>query len=140
MLYEVITGREDVRIVLSGGINAKDVYELRDIVDVFGVGTSIAGAPPIDFSLDIVEKEGKFVAKRGKRSGMKQVYRDWETLEDEVKLYKDAAPEGKEPLVKKYMEKGKIVRECNMEEARKLSLRQMEIIRKLGRVEEFVFG
>ncbi|ADC65672.1 Quinolinate phosphoribosyl transferase [Ferroglobus placidus DSM 10642] len=135
-----IRGREDVRIVLSGGINAKDVYELRDIVDVFGVGTSIAGAPPIDFSLDIVEKEGKFVAKRGKRSGMKQVYRDWETLEDEVKLYKDAAPEGKEPLVKKYMEKGKIVRECNMEEARKLSLRQMEIIRKLGRVEEFVFG
>ena len=135
-----IRGKENVRIVLSGGVNAKDVYELRDIVDAFGVGTSIAGAPPIDFSLDIVEREGKFVAKRGKRSGMKQVYRDWEKLEDEMRLFKDSAPEGKEPLVKKYMEKGKIIKDCNVEEARKLSLRQMEIIRNLGKVEEFVLS
>lgn len=135
-----IRGREDVKIVLSGGLSVKDVYELRDIVDSFGVGTTIAGAPPIDFSLDIVEKEGKFVAKRGKRSGMKQVYRDWETLEDEVKLFTEEAPEGKSPLLSKYIEGGKVIKESDMEKARELSLKQMEIIRRLGREEEFIFG
>ncbi|WP_456327314.1 nicotinate phosphoribosyltransferase, partial [Archaeoglobus sp.] len=62
-----IRGRRDVKIVVSGGLSLKDVIELRDLVDAFGVGTAIAGAKPIDFAMDIVEREGKFVAKRGKR-------------------------------------------------------------------------
>ncbi len=133
-----IRGREDVKIVLSGGLDIDDVYELRDVVDSFGVGTSIAGAEPIDFSMDIVERNGVFAAKRGKRSGMKQVYRDWEKLEDEVRLFNDEKPEGKEPLLMKFVENGEIVRESDMNEARKLALKQMEIIRKLGRAEEFI--
>ncbi len=134
-----IRGRENVRIVLSGGVDIEDIYSLRDVVDAFGVGTSIAGAGPIDFSMDIVEKEGRFCAKRGKRSGMKQVYRDWSAFEDEVRLFKDEAPEGKEPLLKKYMESGKIIAETDMNESRKMALRQMEVIRKIGKEEDFIF-
>ncbi|MDI9646419.1 MAG: nicotinate phosphoribosyltransferase [Archaeoglobales archaeon] len=133
-----IRGKKDVKIFLSGGLSLKDVLEMRDIVDAFGVGTSISGVKPIDFALDIVEKEGKFVAKRGKRSGMKQVYRKWDTLSDEMRLFRDPKPEDKEPLLLKFIEKGKIVRDTNMQEARKLLLRQMEIIRKSNREEEFL--
>jgi len=127
-----IRGKKNVRIVVSGGLSLDDVINLKDLVDAFGVGTSIAGAEPVDFALDIVEKEGKFVAKRGKRGGMKQIYRDWSTLEDEVRLFNDKPPEGKEPLMQKYIENGKIIRESDMEAARKLVLKQMEVIRKIG--------
>lgn len=133
-----IRGRKDVKIVLSGGLEIEDIVELRDIVDAFGVGTSIAGAGPIDFSMDIVERNGEFCAKRGKRSGMKQVYRDWEKLEDEIRLFSEKMPEGKEPLLQKVMEGGRIVRETDVSAARDVALRQMELIRKLGREEEFI--
>ena len=133
-----IRGRRDVKIFVSGGIGVKEIIELKDIVDAFGVGTFIAGAKPVDFSLDIVEKEGKFVAKRGKRGGMKQVYRDWSKLEDDVRLFRDSPPEGKEPMLKKYIENGKILRESKMEGARELVLRQMEIIRELGKEDMFL--
>ena len=134
-----IRGREDVKIVLSGGVDIEDIYSLKDIVDSFGVGTSIAGAGPIDFSMDIVEREGEFCAKRGKRSGMKQVYRDWDNLKDVMRLFNDEAPEGMEPLLRKYMESGKILSETDLEESRNLALKQMEIIRKIGKEEDFIF-
>ncbi len=127
-----IRGRKDVKIFVSGGLSVKDVLELRDVVDAFGVGTSIAGAKPMDFAMDIVEKEGRFVAKRGKRGGMKQVYRDWNKLEDEIKLFGDEAPSGKEPLLRKVMENGRILIDTDLEEARALALKQMKIIRELG--------
>ena len=38
-------------------------------------GTSIANAPVLSFALDIMEIEGQPMAKRGKRSGAKQVWR-----------------------------------------------------------------
>ncbi len=135
-----IRGRKDVRIFVSGGVSLNDIIQLRDIVDAFGVGTSISGARPIDFALDIVEREGKFVAKRGKRGGMKQVYRDWSKFEDEMRLFSEPAPEDKEPLLKKVIEGGKIIDDsiADMHKARELALKQMEIIRKLGREEEFL--
>jgi len=70
-----IRGFKDIKLMVSGGISEKDIIELRDIVDAFGVGTSISAAPIIDFALDIVEIEGKPIAKRGKRSGGKKVLR-----------------------------------------------------------------
>ena len=133
-----IRGRQDVGIVVSGGLDLGDIIALRDLVDAFGVGTSIAGARPLDFALDIVEKDGKFVAKRGKRGGWKQVYRDWEKFEDEVRLYWNEPPEGKKPLIQKFMEAGEILIEPSMEKARNLVLKQMDIIRKLGREMEFL--
>nr|WP_253488933.1 nicotinate phosphoribosyltransferase [Methanocalculus alkaliphilus] len=68
-------GYRDVQIFLSGGVTAADVAALRDLVDAFGVGGAIANAPVIDFSADIIEKDGIPIAKRGRRSGQKQVWR-----------------------------------------------------------------
>ncbi|MEG9193883.1 MAG: nicotinate phosphoribosyltransferase [Candidatus Methanoglobus sp.] len=133
-----IRGRGDVKIFLSGGLKLSDILALRDLADAFGVGTAISAAKPIDFAMDIVEKEGVFCAKRGKRSGMKQVYRDWSKLEDEIRLFKDAAPEGKEPLLRKVMEGGKILERTEIAKARELAIKQMETIRKLGRENEFL--
>jgi len=132
-----IRGREDVKIIISGGTDIGDILGLRDIVDAFGVGTSISAAKPIDFALDIVEREGKFVAKRSKRGGMKQIYRDWNLLKDEVTLFNQDTG-GKEPLLKKYIENGKIVLDTDMEEARKLVLKQIKLVKELKREIEFL--
>ncbi|WP_456329684.1 nicotinate phosphoribosyltransferase [Archaeoglobus sp.] len=133
-----IRGKQNVRIFVSGGLSLKDVLELRDIVDAFGVGTAISGASPIDFALDIVEREGRFAAKRGKRGGMKQVYRHWDEFRDEVKLFREEYSGNGEAMLRKVIDGGKIVERPDMEKARELVLRQMEIIRKLGREEEFL--
>lgn len=70
-----LRGHSHVRILVSGGIGEAEVLALRDVADGFGVGTSISNAPTVDFALDIVEVEGRPFAKRGKRSGGKQVIR-----------------------------------------------------------------
>ena len=127
-----IRGKSDVKIFVSGGIDERSILQLRDVVDAFGVGTSVAGAPPVDFSLDIVEKEGKPVAKRGKRGGMKQVYRN-DRFEDKITLFRER-PEGK-PLLVKYMERGEIIQESDFRKARENVLEQMEQIRNL-RIED----
>ena len=68
-------GHEDVDIFLSGGLGVDDLRELRDVADGFGVGSTISNADPVDFALDIVEVDGDAIAKRGKLSGVKSVYR-----------------------------------------------------------------
>lgn len=60
-----------VKIFASGGIGVDDILELNPICDAYGVGGSIAAAPMVDYSLDIVEVNGERRAKRGKRSGRK---------------------------------------------------------------------
>lgn len=69
-----LRGFRHVRLIASGGLGEEEVRALRDVVDGFGVGTSLSNAPTIDYALDIVEVEGIPFAKRGKRSGRKQVY------------------------------------------------------------------
>ena len=69
-------GFRNVKIFISGGLGEKDLGPLVQAgADGFGVGTSISNAPVIDFAMDIVEKEGKPVSKRGKFSGKKHVHR-----------------------------------------------------------------
>jgi nicotinate phosphoribosyltransferase len=54
-----------------------------NLVDAYGVGTAIANAPVLNFALDIMEIDGQPMAKRGKRSGSKLVYRCracWQTV------------------------------------------------------------
>jgi len=68
-----LRGFQHVRLFASGGLGEADVAALRDLVDGFGVGTALSNAPTVDFALDIVEVEGQPLAKRGKRSGVKQV-------------------------------------------------------------------
>ena len=68
-------GFDHVKLMVSGGIDEYEILKLNALVDTYGVGTAIANAPVLSFALDIMEIEGKPMAKRGKRSGSKQVYR-----------------------------------------------------------------
>jgi len=70
-----IRGYRDVKIFVSGGLDEEKILELNQYVDAYGVGTSISSAKVIDFAMDIVEVEGKPLAKRGKMSGSKRVLR-----------------------------------------------------------------
>jgi nicotinate phosphoribosyltransferase len=110
-------GFRGVRIVVSGGLDEYTIPKLAEAgADVFGVGSAIANAPFIDYAMDIVavkvDGEWKPVAKRGKLSGRKQVYRCWDCLTDLVTLAGEPRPScpkcGKpmQPLLEKVMEKG----------------------------------
>ena len=68
-------GYPEVKIVVSGGLNERTIGPLAPVVDAFGVGTAISNAPVVDFSMDLVEIEGRPTAKRGKKSGGKDVFR-----------------------------------------------------------------
>ena len=109
-----------VRIFLSGGITRDDIVAYRDCVDAFGVGGAIANAQVIDFGMDIVVKNGLPLAKRGKRSGVKQVYR----LADGGRLLlreEERAPEGSRPLLERFIEHGRVVRRPESRAARDLT-------------------
>ena len=68
-----LRGYQHVKLLASGGIDEDDIANLNEIVDGYGVGTSISNAPVIDFGMDIIEIEGEPIAKRGKLSGVKRV-------------------------------------------------------------------
>ncbi len=68
-----LRGFKHVKFFVSGGINEQDIQELNPVVDGYGIGTSISNAPVVDFAMDIMEIEGKPLAKRGKWSGAKRV-------------------------------------------------------------------
>ncbi len=70
-----LRGHEHVRLFVSGGLSEEAVEVLMGVADGFGVGTEISAAPVVDFSMDIVEIEGEPLAKRGKMSGAKSVWR-----------------------------------------------------------------
>jgi len=89
-----IRGFRDVGIIVSGGLNEKKLLELKDSpVDGYGVGTSISNAPTVDFAMDIVERDGRPVAKRGKLGGRKNIYQCDACLEVGVVPSGAAAPE-----------------------------------------------
>jgi nicotinate phosphoribosyltransferase len=111
-----IRGFEHVKILASGGIDEYEILKLNPFVDGYGVGTSIANAPVLSFALDIMEIEGRPMAKRGKRSGSKQVWRMPGTVENVVlSASKPAplAPDGRpaEALLKPLIAGGRITRD-----------------------------
>ena len=64
-------GFERVKIVVSGGLNPERIKLLADAgADIFGVGSYIAHAVPMDMTMDLKEVEGKPVAKRGRLPGI----------------------------------------------------------------------
>ncbi len=128
-----INGYKDVKIVISGGLDEEEVFRLRDVADAFGVGSAIANAPSVDFSMDIVEVDGKAMAKRGKMAGRKTVMR----CQDCLRYY--VFPSGEEgercpscggelkPAMVKCLERGKRkVKEEKPKEIRERVLRQLE--------------
>src|SRR5687767_7690265 len=109
-------GFEHVKILASGGIDEYEILKLNPLVDGYGVGTSIANAPVLSFALDIMEIEGKPMAKRGKRSGAKQVWRVPGTIDNIVLAPGKPAPVGADGrpagfLPKPLITAGKIVRD-----------------------------
>ncbi|MCI4624665.1 MAG: nicotinate phosphoribosyltransferase [Candidatus Magnetoovum sp. WYHC-5] len=68
-----LRGYGHIKIFVSGGITEADMQTLNLVVDAYGIGTAISNAPVIDYSMDIVEIDGKPAAKRGKWSGSKKL-------------------------------------------------------------------
>jgi nicotinate phosphoribosyltransferase len=64
-------GFEHVQIFASGGLDEDTIPALNEVADGYGVGTCISNAEVVNFGLDIIEIEGKPIAKRGKLSGRK---------------------------------------------------------------------
>ncbi|MEK7700420.1 MAG: nicotinate phosphoribosyltransferase [candidate division NC10 bacterium] len=112
-----LRGFSHVKILASGGVDEYEILTLNPIVDGYGVGTAIANAPVLNFALDIMEIEGRPMAKRGKWSGAKEVYRRRGAPRETVVL-----PAGKQPaagagggvwdpLLKPLVAGGRIVRD-----------------------------
>jgi len=108
-------GHEEVGIFVSGGLGVEEVRELREHVEGFGVGSAVSNADPVDFALDIVERDGESAAKRGKLSGAKQVYRVGE--EHVVRPADEPGPTDGRPLLRPLVEDGEIVRSFDIDEA-----------------------
>jgi nicotinate phosphoribosyltransferase len=68
-------GFNKVKLFVSGGLNEYKIARLNEVADAYGVGTSISNAPVVNFSFDIVEIDGRPIAKKGKYSGAKRVLR-----------------------------------------------------------------
>jgi len=125
-----VHGYPDVKIFLSGGLSRDEVAAYRDVADAFGVGGAIANAPVIDFSMDIVEIEGRPSAKRGKRSGAKQVY---EVAAGRVTLPLGApAPEGAVGLLVPCIRDGAVLARSEMEDARERVLSRLSALARCG--------
>jgi nicotinate phosphoribosyltransferase len=84
-------GYKDVDIIVSGGLDETSIAKIVDTsVSGFGVGTSISNSPTLDLSMDIVEKDGQPISKRGKFGGRKFVYRCPHCFEMGVSLKQDS--------------------------------------------------
>jgi len=83
-----LRGFGHVQIYVSGGLDEKRILALNPVVDAYGVGTSITNARVINFAMDIVEIDGKPLAKRGKMSGAKSVFRCTKCFQDRMVPFK----------------------------------------------------
>ena len=128
-----------MKIIVSGGIDEDSILQLRDVVDGFGVGTSIAFPPSIDLSMDIVEVEGEPRAKKGKLPGKKNLYRCWNCFEDYMVLSKVEMTQCPkcgskvESMLKPIVLRGKVVyEEPPPKEIREYVLKQLSLIKDLN--------
>lgn len=129
-----IRGFKNVKIIASGGLNERNIPALIEAgADGFGVGTSVSNAPTIDFALDIVEVEGRPLAKRGKLGGRKDVFRCPQCLLDIVQPSSNPPPKcprcggNMESMLKPLLVDGKLKAPLpSIEDIRKYVLRQLE--------------
>ncbi len=110
-----LRGYSNVKIMVSGGLNAEDVIELsRAGADSFGVGTSISSASPVDFAMDIVEVAGESKTKRGKFSGRKNAFRcnncgKQSVVPWAVKSLKCSCGSDMESMLRKFLSDGRLL-------------------------------
>lgn len=129
-----IRGGGKVKIIVSGTLNEESVRQLRPFVDGFGIGTSVAYAPVIDFSAKIVEvyEDGKrqFRGKRGALGGRKAVYRS-KNFHDTVILDGETPPKGSVPLLKPLIRAGRITRKFEkIDSIRQRVVKQLKAVSK----------
>jgi len=110
-----LRGHKHVKLFVSGGIDEDSMIRLNPVVDAYGIGTVVSNAPVVDFALDIVEIDGKPIAKRGKESGRKQLWVCEDCKERRMLPLEHTVPRcGKNkkmaPMLIPMMEKGRIVR------------------------------
>lgn len=86
-----LRGYRHVKIFLSGGLDEYQILRYNPLADAYGIGTAISAAPVVDFSMDIIEVDGEPIAKRGKLSGSKSVYRCGDCFETTI------CPSGNKP-------------------------------------------
>jgi len=129
-----LRGFRHVKFFVSGGLDEEEIKQLNPAADAYGVGTAISNAPVMNFALDIMEIEGVPIAKRGKMSGRKQVFRCPSCFtavmvpvaQVEARC---ACGEHREPLLKPLIRQGRIVRELpSTHEIRKRVLQQLEYV------------
>jgi nicotinate phosphoribosyltransferase len=107
-----LRGFGHVKLIASGGIDEYEILRLNPVADSYGVGTSIANAPVLNFALDIMEIEGQPMSKRGKMSGAKSVLRRRGTLETVVIPAATAPPAGPwDPMLKPLVTGGRVARD-----------------------------
>jgi nicotinate phosphoribosyltransferase len=107
-----LRGFGHVKLIASGGIDEYEILHLNPVADSYGVGTSIANAPVLNFALDIMEIEGNPMSKRGKMSGAKDVLRQRGTLETVVLPAGAPRPAGTwDPMLKPLVTGGRVVRD-----------------------------
>ena len=109
-----LRGFQHIKLFISGGIDENQIIDLNPVADAYGVGTSISNAPVLDFSFDIVEIAGSPLAKRGKKSGKKQVLQcpncfQNHTVPAKYSHNKCSCGAPFEPLLHPLIQKGKIV-------------------------------
>jgi nicotinate phosphoribosyltransferase len=129
-----IRGYKHVKIYVSGGLNEESVKILSEAgADAFGVGTSVSNAPTVDFAMDIVEKNGKPCAKKGKLGGKKEVWRCPKCLIDIVLPFSESQPKcpkcgsKTEAMLKPLIKNGKIVANLlKPDEIRSYVLKQLQ--------------
>lgn len=109
-------GREDVDLFVSGGITPETMHELRDVAEGFGIGSYVTDADPLDFALDIVAIEGDAISKRGKLSGVKDVYRTADGGHHVGLAHREGPADG-EALLEPLIRDGEIVREFDLDAA-----------------------
>ncbi len=129
-----LRGFKKVKIFVSGGITEERIALLNSVADAFGVGTYISNAPVIDFSLDIVEINSKPLAKKGKRSGKKQIWQCSSCLTRSIlpfreRIVKCSCGGNFTPLTEQVIKEGRIVTDLpSPQEIKKYVLEQLNKI------------
>ncbi len=120
-------GFEHIKLFASGGLDEYSIYELNEAVDAYGIGTSVSSAPVLDFALDIVDIDGKPLAKRGKKSGRKMLWEGKNWRDRHILPAKSKAEKNYKPLLKKIIDNGKVVAELpDVNEIRETVLKHLE--------------
>jgi nicotinate phosphoribosyltransferase len=122
-----INGFSNVKLFISGGLNIESILRLNEVADAYGIGTNISSAKVIDFSMDIVEIDDKPIAKRGKKSGKKEVYIKNSPTDIIIGYEGGEKPKGLRKLTSQKMKKGRITSPIpNDSEIRKYVLTQIQ--------------